>query len=100
MRLLEAAIAGPSHAYLLSGPGSGKRGYADLFAAALLDSEPPRMAAHPSRPVRARARGPGILIEDARRLRRDLHLRPFEAARRVYLILDAHLLRDDGRTPS
>ena len=29
-------------------------------------------------------------------LRRDLHLRPFEADRRVYLILDAHLLRDDS----
>jgi DNA polymerase-3 subunit delta' len=40
--------------------------------------------------------GQGILIEGARRLRRDLHLRPFEAARRIYLILDAHLLRDES----
>ncbi len=37
-----------------------------------------------------------ILMEDARRLRRDLHMRPFEGDRRVYLILDAHLLRDDS----
>jgi DNA polymerase-3 subunit delta' len=35
-------------------------------------------------------------MEQARALRRDLHLRPFEAARRVYLVLDAHLLRDDS----
>ena len=40
--------------------------------------------------------GSMILMEDARRLRRDLHMRPFEAARRVYLILGAHLLRDDS----
>ena len=40
--------------------------------------------------------GQGILVEGARRLRRDLYLRPYEAARRVYLILDAHLLRDES----
>jgi DNA polymerase III subunit delta' len=40
--------------------------------------------------------GQGILMEGARRLRRDLHLRPYEAARRVYLVLDAHLLRDES----
>ncbi len=41
--------------------------------------------------------GTGILIEQApAALRRDLHMRPFEAARRVYLMLDAHLLRDES----
>jgi DNA polymerase-3 subunit delta' len=97
-RLLEAALTRPSHAYLLSGPeGSCKREYADRFAAALLDTDPARVAArtHPDIFV-LEPEGAGILMDDARRLRRDLHLRPFEAARRVYLILDAHLLRDDG----
>lgn len=97
-RLLEAALARPSHAYLLSGPeGSCKRDYADRFAAALLECEPVRVTGrtHPDLFV-LEPEGAGILMDDARRLRRDLHLRPFEAARRIYLILDAHLLRDDG----
>jgi DNA polymerase III subunit delta' len=97
-RLLEAALGRPSHAYLLSGPeGSCKRDYAGRFAAALLDCDPARVAGrtHPDLFV-LEPEGAGILMDDARRLRRDLHLRPFEADRRVYLILDAHLLRDDG----
>jgi len=98
LRLLEAAVGSPAHAYLLSGPtGSGKRRYADRFAAALLDSPPHRVETrtHPDLFV-LEPEGQGILIEGARRLRRDLHLRPFEADRRVYLILDAHLLRDES----
>lgn len=98
LRLLEAAIAAPAHAYLLSGPsGSGKRSYADRFAAALLHSPLHRIESrtHPDLFV-LEPEGQGILIEGARRLRRDLHLRPFEADRRVYLILDAHLLRDES----
>ena len=97
-RLLRAALADPVHAYLFSGPlGSGKRAYADRFAAALLGSPPGRVTArtHPDLFV-LEAEGAGIRIDDARRLRRDLHLRPFEAERRVYLILDAHLLRDES----
>jgi DNA polymerase-3 subunit delta' len=96
--LLEAAVAEPAHAYLLSGPsGSGKRRYADRFAAALLRSPLHRVESrtHPDLFV-LEPEGQGILIEGARRLRRDLHLRPFEADRRVYLILDAHLLRDES----
>jgi DNA polymerase-3 subunit delta' len=98
VRLLEAALAAPAHAYLLSGPaGSGKRRYSDRFAAALLASPPGRIESrtHPDLFV-LEPEGQGILIEGARRLRRDLHLRPFEAARRVYLILAAHLLRDES----
>jgi DNA polymerase III subunit delta' len=98
LRLLEAAVAAPAHAYLLSGPsGSGKRVYADRFAAALLQSPPHRIESrtHPDLFV-LEPEGQGILIEGARRLRRDLHLRPFEADRRVYLILEAHLLRDES----
>ena len=37
-----------------------------------------------------------IRIDAIRELRRDLHMRPFEADRRVYLVLDAHLLNEDA----
>ena len=37
-----------------------------------------------------------IRIDAIRELRRDLHMRPFEAERRVYLILDAHLMNEDA----
>jgi DNA polymerase-3 subunit delta' len=97
-RLLEAALRAPGHAYLLAGPsGSAKRRYAHRFAAALLDAGPGRVEshAHPDLFV-LEPEGGSILIEQARRLRRDLYLRPFEAARRVYLVLDAHLLRDES----
>ncbi|MGZ4480808.1 MAG: DNA polymerase III subunit [Gaiellales bacterium] len=97
-RLLEAELASPRHAYLLSGPaGSGKRAYADRFASALLASSDLRVETriHPDLVV-VEPEGQAIPIDRVRELRRDLHLRPFEAARRVYLILDAHLLRDDS----
>ncbi|MGN6380577.1 MAG: ATP-binding protein [Gaiellales bacterium] len=97
-RLLRAALERPVHAYLLSGPpGTGKREYADRFAAALLGGELHRVETrtHPDLFV-LEPEGAGIRIDDARRLRRDLHLRPFEASRRVYLVLDAHLLRDES----
>jgi DNA polymerase III subunit delta' len=97
-RLLEAALAAPGHAYLLAGPpGTGKRRYADRFAAALLDSRLGRIEtrAHPDLFV-LEAEGGSILMDHARELRRDLHMRPFEAKRRVYLILDAHLLRTES----
>jgi DNA polymerase-3 subunit delta' len=97
-RLLDAALTGPGHAYLLAGPpGSGKRRYAERFAAALLQSRLGRIEtrAHPDLFV-LEAEGGGILMEHARELRRDLHMRPFEADRRVYLILDAHLFRTES----
>jgi DNA polymerase-3 subunit delta' len=97
-RLLESALAEPGHAYLLSGPpGTGKRRYAERFAAALLGSRLGRIEtrAHPDLFV-LEAEGGSILIDHARELRRDLHMRPFEGDRRVYLILDAHLLRTES----
>ncbi len=97
-RLLAAALTAPGHAYLLSGPpGTGKRRYAERFAAALLGSRLGRIEtrAHPDLFV-LEAEGASILMEHARELRRDLHMRPFEADRRVYLILDSHLLRTDS----
>ena len=97
-RLLEAALAeGPAHAYLLHGPaGVGKRIAAFALAAALLGDE---------RRVEARTHpdlylleplGEMIRIDDIRALRHDLHMRPFEADRRVYLVLDAQRMNEDA----
>ena len=38
--------------------------------------------------------GDQVLIDEIRALRRDLHMRPFEASRRVYVILDAHTMNE------
>jgi len=37
-----------------------------------------------------------IRIDDVRELRRDLHMRPFEAQRRVYLLLNADTMNEDA----
>ncbi len=97
-RLLEAALAeGPAHAYLFHGPaGVGKRPAALAFAGALL-GDPRRVDArtHPDLRV-TEALGAMIRIDEIRSLHHDLHMRPFEADRRVYLILDAHRLNDEA----
>jgi len=97
-RLLSAALAdGPAHAYLLHGPhGVGKRAIALLFAAELLgDHARVERLTHPDlymlEPV-----GDQIRIDDIRTLRSDLHMRPYEASRRVYLILDADTMNEDA----
>ena len=97
-RLLGAALAeGPAHAYLFHGPpGVGKETAAKAFAAELLGS-PTRIAheTHPDLYV-LRPLGQMIRLDEIHTLHHDLHLRPFEADRRVYLILDAHLLNPDA----
>ena len=97
-RLLSAALAeGPAHAYLLHGPpGVGKRDVALLFAAELL-GEHTRVErrTHPDLYVLEPV-GDQIRIDDIRGLRRDLHMRPFEAARRVYLIFGADTMNEDA----
>jgi DNA polymerase III subunit delta' len=97
-RLLTAALAdGPAHAYLFHGPrGVGKRDAAVAFAGELLGGDP-RVArgAHPD-VYRLEAIGEMIRIDEIRTLRRDLHMRPFEADRRIYLVFDAHLLGQEA----
>jgi DNA polymerase III subunit delta' len=97
-RLLEAALAdGPSHAYLFHGAaGVGKRTAARALAGALL-GDPRRVDAgtHPDLRV-IEALGEMIRIEEIRALHHDLHMRPFEADRRVYLIFDAHRMNDEA----
>jgi DNA polymerase-3 subunit delta' len=93
-RLLQAALdEGPVHAYLFHGPpGVGKRRIARWFAHELLGST---REVHPDLYV-LEALGEMIRIDEIRALRRDLHMRPFEADRRVYLIFDADLLNEDA----
>ena len=40
--------------------------------------------------------GDQIRIDPVRELRRDLHMRPFEASRRVYLVFGAHTMNEDA----
>jgi DNA polymerase III subunit delta' len=96
--LLTAALAeGPAHAYLLHGPpGVGKRDLALLFAAELLgDHARVARRTHPDLYV-LEPLGDQIRIDDIRELRRDLHMRPFEASRRVYLVFGADTMNDDA----
>ena len=93
-RLLDAALReGPAHAYLFHGPpGVGKREVARTFARALLETT---REFHPDL-YELDALGEMIRIDAIRELRRDLHMRPFEAARRVYLVHRAHLMNEDA----
>jgi DNA polymerase III subunit delta' len=96
--LLAAAVKeGPAHAYLFHGPpGVGKRQAARAFAGDLLGDD--RRAAAGTHPdlFLLEALGEMIRIDEIRALHRDLHMRPYEAERRVYVIADAHLLNEDA----
>jgi DNA polymerase-3 subunit delta' len=97
-RLLSAALVeGPRHAYLLHGPaGVGKRELALRFAAELLDDRVRvERRTHPDLYVLEPV-GDQIRIDDIRELRRDLHMRPFEASRRVYVVFSADTMNEDA----
>jgi DNA polymerase III subunit delta' len=96
--LLRSALAeGAAHAYLFHGPrGVGKRSAALAFAGALLgDSARVARRAHPDLYV-LEPLGDQIRIDPVRALRRDLHMRPFEAERRVYLVHGADTMNEDA----
>ena len=95
---MAAALSeGPAHAYLFHGPpGVGKRRAALSFAGELIgDSGRVERRAHPDLYV-LEPLGDQIRIDAVRDLRHDLHMRPFEAERRVYLIFGAHSLNDEA----
>jgi DNA polymerase-3 subunit delta' len=97
-RLLSAALTeGGAHAYLLHGPaGVGKRTAAFAFAGALLgDARRVELRTHPDLYV-LEPLGEMIRIDDIRALRHDLHMRPFEGERRVYLVLDADRMNEEA----
>src|SRR5438445_8657681 len=97
-RLLAAALAdGPAHAYLFHGPqGVGKRRTALAFAGELIgDRGRVVRRAHPDLYL-VEPLGEMIRIDDVRTMRRDLHMRPFEAERRVYLVFSADLMNADA----
>ena len=93
-RLLDAALReGPAHAYLFHGPpGVGKSEVARVFGRALLATS---REFHPDM-YELDPLGEMIRIDAIRELRRDLHMRPFEADRRVYLLHRAHLMNEDA----
>jgi DNA polymerase III subunit delta' len=74
----------------------GKRATAVAFASELLGGDPRvERRSHPDLYV-LEPLGDQIRIDAVRELRRDLHMRPFEAQRRVYLIFGAHLLNEEA----
>ncbi|MET0559758.1 MAG: hypothetical protein ABW065_13995 [Solirubrobacterales bacterium] len=109
MALTAALASGPSHAYLFRGPrGSGKRAAARAFAAEILaggaeDPEDARRRAlldpspHPDL-VWLEPRGAQHLVEEVReRVIRAAAYRPFEGAKRVFVIAAAEALRDESQ---
>jgi DNA polymerase III subunit delta' len=97
-RLLRAALADDvAHAYLFHGPpGVGKcRAAYELAAEVLGDRGRVERRSHPDLYV-LEPLGDQIRIDPIRDLRRDLHMRPFEGDRRVYLILGAHLMNEEA----
>jgi DNA polymerase-3 subunit delta' len=104
-RLVEAASA-PVHAYLLAGPpGSGKGEAARAFAAALLcpnggdgtcrDCRLALSGEHPDVREVQRA-GPFITMEQAREITTLASRTPVEGHRKVLILHEFHLLRDEA----
>ncbi len=104
--VLRAAADAPTHAYLFSGPpGTGKRAAARAFAAALLagpgaspDHRAARLALSGQHPdVREVTRsGAAISAEQAAEIVRVAALAPAEAARKVLIAEDFHLIRPEA----
>lgn len=93
---LEAFVARPSHALLLSAPaGSGKSAVAQAIAVALLDAPPEQLAGHPYYKVVASPEGKAISIDAIREVIHFTTLRTVTKdteVSRVVVVQDAHLL--------
>jgi DNA polymerase-3 subunit delta' len=110
IKQLRAALESPVHAYLLVGQrGSGKRALARAFAAALLAADAPsaeladraaRLALeehHPDLHIIERV-GASITVDTARDIVRDASLSPVEGERKVFILVDFHLVQQAGPT--
>lgn len=104
VRALAAASKSPVHAYLFVGPqGTGKRSAAKAFAAQLICADAGcgtcatcahvLEGRHPDLHVVERS-GASIRTEVLREVVRKAHTSPTEAARKVLLLVDFHLLTD------
>jgi DNA polymerase-3 subunit delta' len=104
---LRAAADKPVHAYLLVGPaGTGKRAAATSFAASLLcPNQPPDgtcetcrrvlQGIHPD-VINVEREGPFISMAAAREVTRLASISPLEGERKVVILHDFHLVRDQG----
>jgi DNA polymerase-3 subunit delta' len=91
---LEAALSETGHAYLFSGaPGYGATAYARRFAALLLGLDEHALAGHPDL-GEIEPEGTQLRIEQVRELWHDVHMRPFAADRRVYLVHGADAMTE------
>lgn len=100
----KALRQGSVHAYLLAGPpGVGKTEAAYAFAAGLLCPDGGCCRCEHCRRALAGVHvdletvapdGPAILIDQIRELNLDVAMRPFEAERRVYVILEAETMTE------
>lgn len=99
-----ALVRGSAHAYLLHGPrGVGKTEAAYAFAAGLLCPDGGCCRCDHCRRALSGVHvdletvvpdGPSILIDQIRELNLDAAMRPYEADRRVYVILDAETMTE------
>jgi DNA polymerase-3 subunit delta' len=107
---LEAALRGDglTHAYLFHGPpGTGKREAARAFAAALIAEGAPDTAdaerrvlagVHPDLSWVEPRGAHDVLVDDVRtQVVRQVSLRPFEAERRVFVIVEADRMNDESQ---
>ncbi|HZK49599.1 MAG TPA: DNA polymerase III subunit delta' [Thermoleophilia bacterium] len=104
--LRQALAHGASHAYLFAGPaGVGKSDTALAFAAGLACPDRGCGACETCRRVLeglhpdveiVSPEGAFITIDQIREINREVVMRPFEASVRVYVLLDAHTLKNEA----
>lgn len=98
LKMLDLAIANPSHGYLFHGPdGVGKRLVARHFSSKLLASDFSPLTSHPDFVRLNREEGEkNIKVEAVRDLVNRMHLTSAVGGRKVALIEDAEAMNDQG----